>query len=116
MIFQQRNSPQILTKGNFMSKAMSSALRSKAGTELINLGFEVTSSERQLKNGTLMLSAVLPNYQLISYIITGTGSVISNNFTCTKLDKADSKKMYKAGVQRVLELAHKRLNRYAKMN
>ena len=91
------------------TKAVSFALRSKIVSELANLGFDVTSTARQLSNGTLMFTYTPDLGQPISYILTGSGVVIGNKFSIDKIYESDYKKMYKAGLARILGLARKRL-------
>ena len=77
---------------------------------LQGLGLKVVSTDRQLQNGTIALAGKIRR-QPVSYKVTATGAVLSNEFVARRVTGETEYKQYKAGLKAVVELAERRVTR-----
>jgi len=82
--------------------SIKNALRSKGLQTLMEKHkLRLVSTRRQLENGTIALVGKIKR-QPVSYKITATGAVLSNEFVARQVES------YREGIQAVAELAEKR--------
>jgi hypothetical protein len=94
------------------AKSVASATKTKQFQNLINAGLKLTSTERQLKNGSLAFtgkfkvgrSTIRP-----SYVVTANGAVISNEFVARTVYGDTQAQTYRQGLVAVSEILEKRL-------
>ena len=95
-----------------ISKAVSSIKRSKQFNTLTNLGLNLTSTDRQLENGTLAFSGTVRIGRkkiTPTYSITANGAVISNEFVARRVEGNSLTEIYRNGLTAINELIDKRL-------
>jgi hypothetical protein len=88
-----------------MNKLLSAATKTKTYQQLISTGLKMTSTERQLENGTLALTGKIGrgrNRATVNYTISADGNVRSNRFVARRVSN------YKEGLSAVQELLSKR--------
>lgn len=90
-----------------MSKTLTKALKSPEAQALLNAGLKVVSTERQIANGTIALAGKVRR-QPVSYKITATGAVLSNEFVARQVFADTEYGVYKAGLKAAGELLAKR--------
>lgn len=98
-----------------IAKTLSSARRTKQFQKLTKLGLVLTSTDRQLQNGTLSFSGyyrVGDKTVVPTYSVTANGAVISNEFVARRVKGEKMSDVYKSGLQAVSELLTKRLAAY----
>ena len=93
-----------------MNKTLTKALQSPEMKALQAAGLKVVSTDRQLENGTIALAGKIRK-QPVSYKVTATGAVLSNEFVARRVTGDTEYKQYKAGLQAVVDLASKRAER-----
>jgi hypothetical protein len=89
-----------------MNKQLSSATKTKQFKSLIDAGLKMTSTERQLENGTIALSGKIGrgrNTKTVRYAITANGAVLSNEFVARRVTS------YREGLAAACELLAKRV-------
>ena len=87
------------------SKKLASAVRTKAFARLIESGLKMTSTERQIKNGSIKLVGKFGRGRKAitsSIVITANGAVISNEFVARRVLS------YNEGLVATAELLSKR--------
>ena len=95
-----------------VAKALSAIKRSKQFQNLTDLGLKLTSTDRQLSNGTLSFSGkVRAGRKRItpSYSVTANGAVISNEFVARRVSGKNLNELYRNGLNAISELLDKRL-------
>lgn len=90
-----------------MSKTITRALKSPEAQALLNAGLKVVSTERQIANGTIALVGKVRK-QPVSYKITATGAVLSNEYVARQVFADTEYGVYKAGLKAAGELLAKR--------
>lgn len=91
--------------------SIKTVLKSKALQELMTARkLRLVSTETQLANGTIALVGKIKK-QPVSYKITATGAVLSNEFVARRVDGTTPAALYKNGIAAVAELAAKRAAR-----
>lgn len=88
-----------------MNKQISAATKTKQFQALIASGLKLTSTERQLANGSIALSGKIGRgrkAQTVNYVITANGAVLSNEFVARRVEN------YREGFTAVQELLAKR--------
>ena len=91
--------------------SIKTVLKSKALQELMTTRkLRLVSTETQLANGTIALVGKIKR-QPVSYKITATGAVLSNEFVARRVDGTTPAALYKNGIAAVAELAAKRAAR-----
>lgn len=93
-----------------MNKVITKALQSPEAKALLNAGLKFVSTERQLQNGTLAFTGKVRK-QPVSYKITATGAVLSNEFVARQVLAETEYGLYKAGLAAAGELLGKRATR-----
>ena len=93
-----------------MNKNLTKALQSPEMKTLQGLGLKVVSTDRQLQNGTIALTGKIRR-QPVSYKVTATGAVLSNEFVARRVTGDTEYKLYKAGLKAAVELAERRVAR-----
>jgi hypothetical protein len=88
-------------------KNVLAALQTKEAQELLNRGLKFTSSGRQVKNGTIVLRGRIKR-QPVSYKITASGAVLSNEYVARQVFASTPKTLYKRGLAAAAELLEKR--------
>lgn len=90
-----------------VAKALSAIKRSKQFQTLTDLGLKLTSTDRQLNNGTLAFSGkVRAGRKRItpSYSVTANGAVISNEFVARRVNGKNLNEVYRNGLNAITEL------------
>lgn len=90
-----------------MNKQINAATRTKQFQSLLSSGLKLTSTERQLDNGTIALAGTFGRGRKatrVSYAITANGAVLSNEFVARRVAN------YKEGLSAVQELLTKRIS------
>jgi hypothetical protein len=90
-----------------MTESMVVAFKCKAAQELMKRGLQFCSTPRQIENGTIALQGVIQGTP-VSYKITLAGNVTSNKFVVCAVWDLTRSKMYKQGLEVILELVQKR--------
>lgn len=88
-----------------MNKQISAVTKTKTFQSLLASGLKLTSTERQLENGTIALSGKIGRGRKaarVNYAITANGAVLSNEFVARRVTN------YKEGLTAVQELLSKR--------
>lgn len=89
-------------------KTLSKALDSQDAHQLLGNGVKLVSTQRQLDNGTISLAGTVRK-QAISFKITATGAVMSNDFVVRYVSGTYPLQMYRAGLKTAVELLNKRM-------
>lgn len=88
------------------SKALAAATRTKQYANLLSLGLQDVTTERQAANGSIAFTGKFRAGRRTirpSYVVTANGAVISNEFVARKVSN------YRQGFQAVAEILKKRL-------
>ena len=91
-----------------MSKTLTKAIESPEAQALLSAGLKLVSTERQLANGTIALAGKIRK-QPVSYKITATGAVLSNEYVARTVTGKTATAQYRAGLKAAGELLAKRL-------
>jgi hypothetical protein len=94
------------------AKTIAAVKRTKQFKALIDANFSLASSDRQLRNGTLVFQAKIgkgKRAKLAEYSITGQGAVISNKFVARRIDSDTPINLYREGLNAIADLVNKRL-------
>ncbi len=96
-------------------KTLSSVRRTKQFSNLESIGLKLSSSEKQLGNGTLVFTGKFKVGRKTvrpKYAVTAKGAIISNEFVARRLteDVAGTVVGYRQGLQAVAEILSKRLS------
>jgi hypothetical protein len=90
-----------------MTKAINKALQTPEAQALLAAGLKLKSTKRQLANGTIALTGRVKK-RAVSYKITATGSVLSNEFVARRVLESTEGQLYRAGLRAAAELLAKR--------
>jgi hypothetical protein len=96
-------------------KTLNAALRTKQFNTLTAAGLKLTSTERQLANGTLAFTGKFKVGRKTvrpSYAVTAQGAVLSNEFVARRVDEdiVGSVNGYRQGLSYVAEILNKRIS------
>jgi len=89
------------------STTIISAIESNEAQELYATGLKLTSTDRQLQNGTISLIGTV-NKQSVKYLITASGKVFSNGFLVRTVRGAYPLQQYRAGLKAAAQLLSNR--------
>lgn len=97
------------------AKILSSVMKTKQYSSLIDAGLKLVSTQRQLENGTLKFTGKAKvGRKTIKpvYAVTANGAVLSNEFVARRVDSdlAGSTSGYRQGLSAVAEIFQKRLS------
>lgn len=93
-------------------KTIAAVQRTKQFQQLIDLGLQLVSTERQLQNGTLAFTGKIKAGRKTirpSYKVTATGAVLSNEFVARRVE-GSGVSAYRQGLQAVQEIFTKRIS------
>lgn len=98
-----------------MSKIISEIKKMTEFKALTNANLVLTSTDRQLRNGTLVFQAKLgkgkgKNAKVAEYSVTGQGAVISNKFVARRINSDKQINLYRQGLNAIADLVNKRLS------
>ena len=98
-----------------IAKTLAAAQRTKQFNSLINAGLKLSSTDRQLQNGTLVFTGRIKKGRKTlhpKFAVTARGAVISNEFTARWVDEdiAGSIDGYRQGLIAVSEIFTKRVS------
>jgi osmotically-inducible protein OsmY len=87
------------------AQLLASAKSTKAFKVLTSTGLKLTSTPKQIKNGTIHLSGNVKNVGQTNYMVTASGRVYGNKFVARKVTGGN----YKKGLQLISEMLNKRI-------
>ena len=93
-------------------RTLSAVTRTKQFKQLLNAGLILSSTEKQLANGTIKLTGKFKNGRKTirpTYAVTANGAVISNEFVARRVAGETSVDTYRQGFSAVQEILQKRL-------
>lgn len=94
------------------AKSLAAAKRTKQYQQLLDMGLQLVSTERQLSNGTLAFTGKFKvGRQIVQpqVAVTATGAVISNEFVARRVQAETAVGTYRQGLSAVAEIVSKRL-------
>jgi hypothetical protein len=94
------------------ARTLAAVQRTKQYQSLIAAGLQLASTERQLDNGTLVLTGKVRVGRKnvgVKYAVTATGAVISNEYTARRVTGATPTAQYREGLEAVAEILSKRV-------
>lgn len=94
-----------------IAKTIATVQRTKQFQQLLELGLELVSTDRQLANGTLTFSGKIKAGKRTlrpTYSVTASGAVISNEFVARRVEAETPVATYRQGLTAVQELFSKR--------
>lgn len=97
------------------TKTLSSVMRTKQYSTLLDMGLKLVSTERQLNNGTLKFTGKAKvGRKTIKpvYAVTANGAVLSNEFVARRInsDIVGSTSGYREGLSAIAEIFQKRIS------
>lgn len=90
------------------SVTLTRAIGSPEAQALLAAGLKLVSTDRQLENGTIALTGKV-NKQPVSYKITASGAVLSNEFVARKVTGSYPLERYRRGLKAAAQLLAKRV-------
>lgn len=94
------------------AKTIAAIKRTSLFKALLDANLYLESTDRQLKNGTLVFRAQIgegKKAKHAEYSITSSGAVISNKFVARRVSGVDELSTYRNGLEAITELLNKRL-------
>lgn len=94
------------------AKTLAAVQRTKQFQNLLAAGLKLTSTDRQLQNGTLaFVGKVKVGRKVLkpTYAVTATGAVLSNEFVARRVQGDTPAVVYRSGLTAISELLSKRM-------